>query len=87
MPVKYLVTVTEGLQGRRMIVEHPDGGEVRCSWSVLQALKAAYLGPEVCAVEVFPPESEVVNDVNRRHFYPVDSFKVPSLARRDNPCL
>ncbi len=78
----YVVTVTD-----HMMVEREDGGPVRCGWDTLQALKDEYLGPEVCAVEVFPPESEVVNDVNRRHFYPVDSFKVPSLARRTNPCV
>lgn len=87
MSVEYRVTVVEGLQGRRMIVEHPDGGEVRCSWDVLQALKDAYLGPEVCAVEVFPPADEVVDEVNRRHFYEVDTRRVPSLYRRDNPAF
>lgn len=78
----YVVIVTD-----HMMVEREDGGPVRCGWDTLQALKDEYLGPEVCAVEVFPPRSEAVNDVNRRHFYPVDSFKVPSLARRTNPCV
>lgn len=87
MEAEYYVTVVEGLYGRRMTVEHPDGSEVRCSWDVLQALKDVYLGPEVCAVEVFPPAWEVVDEVNRRHFWEVDTARVPSLYRRDNPAF
>lgn len=87
MADEYKVTVIEGLQGLRMTVEHHDGSEVRCSWSVLQALKDAYLGPSICVVEVYPPAWEVVDEVNRRHFWEVDPLKVPSLIRRDNPCI
>ena len=78
----YRVTV----QGDHMFVEREDGGPIRCGWDTLQAIKNEYLGVDACAVEVFPPESEVMNDVNRRHFYLVSPAKVPSLFRCDNPC-
>ena len=72
--------------------DHPDRERVR------QALEAALehstarealdeaLFRESCAAEVFPPGVEVVNEINRRHFFEVDPNLVPSLYRRSNPC-
>ena len=79
IPVSYIVTV----QSRHMMVERDDGKPIRCGWDTLQAIKDAYLGSDVCAVEVFPPTDEVVNEVNRRHFFAVDTSSVPSLFSRE----
>jgi len=62
-----------------MIVERHDGSPIRCGRDRLQALKA-------CAVEVFPPGDQVVNEINRRHFFEVDRNLMPSLYRRSNTC-
>lgn len=76
----YVVRVVPGKLGRRMIVAREDGGPVRCGWDTLQRLKNEYLGEDVCAVEVFPPQSEVVDEVNWRHLWEVRD--APSLLRR-----
>ena len=78
IPASYVVTV----QGRHMMVEREDGKPIRCGWDTLQEIKNAYLGADVCAVEIFPPADEVVNEINRRHFFVVDGATVPSLLRR-----
>lgn len=79
IPAAYIVTV----QGQHMMVERDDGKPIRCGWDTLQAIKDKYLNPDVTAVEVFPPATEVVNEVNRRHFFAVDPAAVPSLWRRE----
>ncbi len=78
--MSYDVRVILGKQGRRMIVAREGGGPVRCGWDALQRLKNEYLGEDVCAVEVFPPQSEVVDEVNWRHLWEVQ--EAPSLLRR-----
>lgn len=35
-------------------------------WDTLQEVKAVLAGPEALAVEIYPPESELVNDANMR---------------------
>jgi len=86
MAKAYRVTVLDEIHGRRMIVERRDGSPIRCGWDRLQALKDEYLGKEACAVEVLPPSDELVNEINRRHFFEVHPNMVPSLYRRSNPC-
>lgn len=53
-----------------------DGEEIRMTWSELQAIKNEMCGEDAALIEVFPAESNVVNEVNRRHFwgYPVPLF-------------
>ena len=76
----YDVRVVQGRSGRRMIVAREGGGPVRCGWDTLQRLKNEYLGEDVCAVEVFPPQGEVVDEVNWRHLWEVQ--EAPSLLHR-----
>jgi hypothetical protein len=78
--MSYVVRVVPGTSGRHMIVAREGGGPVRCGWDTLQRLKNEYLGEDACAVEVFPPQSEVVDEVNWRHLWEVPS--APSLLRR-----
>lgn len=61
-----------------------DGKEIRCCWDVLQAIKNEAIGEDVMAIEVYPPEHEVVNEVNMRHLWsiPEDRFDfIPTLNR------
>jgi hypothetical protein len=51
-------------------------------WDVLQQIKNEMFGPEVLAVEVYPPEDRVVNNSNMRHLWevPIDLIeRIPSL--------
>lgn len=48
-----------------MSVEH-DG---TITWDELQALKNEYFGREAVAIEVYPPESQVVNSLPMRHLW------------------
>lgn len=59
------------LMGNHLTVEKFDGTD-GVTWDELQAVKNEMLGPEAACVEVYPPESELVNDVNRRHLWVID---------------
>ncbi|OYR25665.1 DUF7694 domain-containing protein [Brucella pseudogrignonensis] len=48
-----------------MSVEH-DG---TITWDELQELKNKYFGPDVVAIEVYPPHSNVVNSLPMRHLW------------------
>lgn len=39
------------------------------TWDDLQALKNEYFGPDAVAIEVYPPEDQVVNNGNWRHLW------------------
>ncbi|WP_244614124.1 MULTISPECIES: hypothetical protein [unclassified Brucella] len=52
-----------------MSVEH-DGS---ITWDELQALKNAYFGPDAVAIEVYPPNSHVVNSLPMRHLWKLGS--------------
>jgi hypothetical protein len=43
-------------------------------WDVLQRIKNEMLGEDCTAVEVYPPQREVVNEVNMRHLWDVDEL-------------
>jgi hypothetical protein len=46
-----------------------DGKEITGGWDVLQALKNEALGEHTLAVEVFPPERDLVDEVPHRHLW------------------
>lgn len=62
---------------QHLIIRRHDGAEIAASWDVLQQIKNDMVGSEVMAVELYPPESEVVNEVNWRHLWIVPSEAVP----------
>lgn len=39
------------------------------TWDILQAIKTELWGPEAVAIEVYPPQSKIVNNVNARHLW------------------
>lgn len=49
------------------------------TWDELQRIKNEVWGEEQTAIEVFPPQGELVNDANIRHLWLVPS--APSLLR------
>ncbi|OEI85078.1 hypothetical protein BA060_00270 [Brucella sp. B13-0095] len=50
-------------------VEH-DGS---ITWDELQALKNEHFGPDAAAIEVYPPDSDVVNSLPMRHLWKLDA--------------
>ena len=70
--------------GSHLIIRREDGGPVQCGWDTLQEIKNEMLGVDVCAVEVFPPQDELVDEANRRHLWVIDDNSVPSLIRRSS---
>ena len=39
------------------------------SWDDLQAIKSNFLGDDACCIEIYPPQSRVVNNLNMRHLW------------------
>lgn len=63
---------------RHMKVQRTDGQD-GISWDQLQSLKDLYLGPDVLAVEIYPPACELVNELNMRHLWEVPAGILPGL--------
>jgi hypothetical protein len=58
-----------------------DDGKDGISWDELQAIKDEHLGPEACAVEFYPPATNVVNEANIRHLWECPD-RWPPMHRR-----
>ena len=55
-----------------------DGCPVVCDWDTLQAIKNEALGEDVTAIEIFPAQDNVVDEVNYRHFWAIFNHDVLS---------
>lgn len=62
------------LPASHMRVRRLDGKD-GITWDELQGLKNQHLGPDVLAVEVYPPEHAVKCDLNMRHLFAVDHLR------------
>lgn len=81
---QYNVTVLECATpwgGRHLSVERVDG-KSGIPWDELQRIKNERLGPEACCIEFYPPSSELVDEINRRHLWEAPETLVPPLSRR-----
>jgi hypothetical protein len=58
-------------------------GKDGITWDQLQAVKNEALGPEVRCIEIYPPDDEVVDELNMRHLFvlPID-VRLPNLLPR-----
>lgn len=81
----YRVTVAEtqwhGVPIRHVRVRRYSGKD-GITWDMLQRIKDDVLGPDVMAIEVYPPARELVNEANIRHLWEVPFellAKIPSL--------
>lgn len=52
-------------------------GRAGISWDVLQRIKNDMVGPDMLAIEMFPPDDQVVNDANIRHLWIVPQDLLP----------
>lgn len=71
---KKRLTVNSTRRMRVPVSRKRDGLDWRdgITWDELQRVKNETLGEDVWCVEVYPPESEVVNVSNMRHLWPLD---------------
>ncbi len=53
---------------KHLAIRRHDGDEVH-GWSDLQRIKNEIVGPDFAALEVYPPESDVVDQANMRHVF------------------
>ena len=75
----FRVSVNEVAEGRtHLSIERDDGKPIRVGWDKLQAIKNEYVGKDVCMVEFFPAQNDIVNEVNRRHFW--TTIDLPPLS-------
>ena len=51
-------------------------------WRHLQQIKNEILDPELMAVEIFPPESSLVDTSNELHLWHAPKMKLPFLEKR-----
>jgi len=56
--------------GYHLQVEQRDGRD-GIPWDHLQAIKNLVCDPDTLMVEFYPPENQVINDVNRRHLWAI----------------
>lgn len=57
-------------------------GKDGISWDDLQKIKNEYAGEDKVAIEIYPRESDVVNETNMRHLWVIPpSFPIPNLRR------
>ena len=56
---------------QHLIIQRRDGEPISAEWDVLQAIKDDVLGADVFAVEVYPAQNALVNEVNRRHLWSI----------------
>ena len=70
--------------GIHLIIERNDGQSIEADWDTIQLIKNDVLGEDVCAIEIYPASSNVVNEINRRHLWVVDPDFVRSfdMSRR-----
>jgi hypothetical protein len=54
---------------QHLTIERHDGKAIVAKWDVLQQIKNEVAGEEAYAVEIFPAEDQVINEVNRRHLW------------------
>lgn len=64
------------LVGNHLTVERLDGAPIVAEWDVLQAIKNEMCGEEIIAIEIFPAESQKVNEINRRHLWIVSESDI-----------
>jgi hypothetical protein len=51
-----------------LAIRRHDGAEVH-GWSDLQRIKSELIGPTRVAIEIYPPDAELVDDANMRHLF------------------
>lgn len=77
----YRVDIFPGQTYTRLRIQKRSGRD-GITWDVLQQIKNDVLGEDVWAIEIFPPTSELVNEINARHLWTWAQPSLPNLAAR-----
>lgn len=73
--------LVNGIWWGHLAVWRSDGKD-GITWDQLQAVKNEVLGMDTVAVEIYPADCDLVNDVNRRHLWvPLDPIDLPNLRQ------
>ncbi len=59
-----------------------DDGKDGISWDILQEIKDELLGQDAMAVEVYPPQDQLVNETNMRHLWEVPADLFPFILKK-----
>ncbi len=54
---------------QHLVIRRHDGQPIHADWDTLQAIKNDILGADTLAVEIFPPDSRVIDEANWRHLW------------------
>lgn len=57
-------------------------GKDGITWDQLQVIKNEYLGEDAWAIEVYPAEGALVNELNMRHLWLIPRENCPDLLNR-----
>jgi hypothetical protein len=68
---------------QHLIIRRHDGAEIAAKWDVLQQIKNDMVGAEAFAVEMYPAESAVVDEVNWRLLWIIPAEAMPFGLRPD----
>lgn len=73
----YVVTMEH--EGHASIWPAAGVGQVQPTFHELQAMKDIAFGSGACAIEVFPPQRELVDGENQRHLWLVEYDAIPHM--------
>lgn len=65
--------------GVHLTIERIDGKSIEADWDTIQKIKDEMLGESVYAVEIYPANDSIVNEINRRHLWVVDPEVIRQL--------
>ena len=65
------VSIRHGRQLQHLRIQRRDGKPITCGWDLLQRIKNETLGADVRMAEYYPPEDQVVNEINARHLWEI----------------
>ena len=70
---------------RHLKITRHDGRDLECNWETVQAIKNDLVGANALMIEVYPPESDVVNAVPIRHLWELPDWSgCPRNLARSN---
>lgn len=83
LETQVLGTLVPGLGMIRHLKVQRRDGKSGISWDELQAVKNEALGPDVVAIEVYPKDEDVADELAMRHLWEMpDGVPIPNLSRR-----
>jgi hypothetical protein len=59
-----------------LVIQRHDGAEINASWSQLQVIKNDLVGENIFMIEIYPAQSHVVNEANKRHLWEIPSLEL-----------